>query len=90
MTSEGEIVFWRGGELCVVDESLTKHVLHRESIPEDHNGPVLGRMLLLHPPGRLVFTVGDELWLVETNLRNGKEPMALWDGNVGGNPVRDG
>lgn len=84
ITSDGQLVFCRNGELCVVDERLKKHVLHRE--------PSLSKLgsgrMLREPGGKLVFTVGDELWLVDAGIAEmAKSPWPCGSGNPGGNPV---
>ena len=84
VTSSGEMVFWRNGELSVVDESLEKHVLHRETTLSE----TASDRMLREPGGKLVFTVQDELWLVDAGIGEmAKSPWPCGGGNPGGNPV---
>ena len=86
LTSDGQLVFWRNGELCVVDETLERHVLHREPLIEGG-----GLRMLREPGGKLVFTLQRELWLVETELAEmAQSPWPCGSGNPGGNPVWQG
>ena len=83
ITSVGELVFARNGELCVVDKRLKKHVLYRDPILSK----CYGRMLR-EPGGKLVFTAENELWLVDAGIAEmAKSPWPCGGGNPGDNPV---
>jgi hypothetical protein len=85
MTRDGITAFWRSGVLIVIDHDLEQHVLYADSQFSDR--ALMSRMLLSHY-GHLIFTLDQELWIVDAGL--GPLASSVWpcgSGNLQGNPV---
>ncbi len=85
LSADGRIVFFRAGLLFVVDHDLEVTVITEEADLEET--AIWTRTLLLDD-GTVVFGVGDQLWLVETDLAPMAEaPWPCGSGTAGANPV---
>jgi hypothetical protein len=85
LTRDNTTAFWRSGSLILIDAELQKHVLYTD--PQLSNHALMSRMLLSED-GKLIFTLGQELWIADARLK----PLAksIWPcggGNPQGNPV---
>jgi hypothetical protein len=65
LTADGELVFWRNGELQVVDPELRQRTLAPAPSGETH---APSRMHLT-AEGTLAFTLGSRLWVEESDFR---------------------
>jgi hypothetical protein len=66
LTADGELVFWRNGELQVVDPELRQRTLAPAPSGEEVDFP--SRMHLT-TEGTLAFTLGGRLWVEESDFR---------------------
>jgi hypothetical protein len=85
LDAEGTAVLWRDGKLLAVNPDLQARTL----FAQDDDRAAMSRILLLEP-GRVVFSLHNELFLVgSTGLAPlGNGPWPCGDGNLHGNPVR--
>jgi hypothetical protein len=85
MNKQGVAAFWRNGRLRTVDAALEERTRWQDTGLAEK--AIMTRMLL-GDDGTLVFGLGDELFLVPTDLGPmADSPWPCGGGNAGGNPV---
>lgn len=85
ISREGTVAFWRDGELILVGAGMQKEVLY-----SDKKAAEQGEMsrMVLSPDGRLVFSVGQEVWIFDAGLGSlAVSPWPCGGGNMQNNPV---
>src|SRR5262245_32262287 len=65
MTRDGTMAFWRGGTLSMIDRDLERHVLYADAQLSER--ALMSRMLL-SDQGHVIFTLDQELWIVDAGL----------------------